>query len=175
MGSLWFSQCSKSYFSLTHGVCVFFFKFILFLSFHSNNSFLSLFILKFKGMFFKIFYPVRSPYLWLAISSVLLSKPQCGFRAHGLFLFLCLDLPWDTRVIQKKVAKGPTGHSLPLIPIINCFLIGGNDSGKWACKIFAYFPYELFSFSSWTHTLSCRCSMMIWLGDTEPDFALAEL
>ena len=139
------------------------------------RTLLSLFILKFKGMLFKIFYPARSPYLWPAISSVLSSKPQCGFRAHGLFLFLCLDSPWDTWVIQKKVAQGPTGHSLPLIPIINCFLIGGNDSGKWACQIFAYFPYELLSFSFWTQTLSCRCSMMSWLGDTEPDFDLAEL
>lgn len=30
--------------------------------------------------------------------------------------------------------------SLSLIPIINYFLISGNDSGKWASQIFAYSP-----------------------------------
>lgn len=118
---------------------------------------------------------VGSPYLRPAISSVLLSKPLCGFRAHGLFLLLCPDLPWATRVIQKKVALGHAGHTLPLIPIINWFLISGNDSGKWACQIFASSPYEPFSFGHWTHTLSCRWSMMSWLGDTEPNLDLAEL
>ena len=133
MGSLWFFQCSKSYLSLTHAA---FFKIILFCLLILRILFFLCSFWSSKASSLKSS-TVRSHYLRPTISSVLLSTHQCGFRSHGLFLLLCLDLPWATRVIQKKVAQGHAGHSLPLIPRINCFLISGNDSGKWACQIFA--------------------------------------
>lgn len=156
-------------------MCGFFLNYIISLFFILTTLFSLCLFWSSKGMFFKIFYPVRSPYLWLAISSVLLSKPQCGFRAHGLFLFLCLDLPWDTRVIQKKVAKGPTGPFSSLNSIINCFF----NWWQWFCDEPAkYLLTSLMNCSASapepTH-LVADVVWVVWLGDTEPDFALAEL
>lgn len=87
------------------------------------------------------------------------------------FLLWCPDLPWAAQVIQKKVAQGHAGYSLSLIPIINCLLMSGNDSGKWACQIFAYSPYKPFSGGHWTHTLCCRWNMR----NTEPNLNVARL
>lgn len=120
---------------------------------------------------------VSSPYLTSYHPIGFIVQASDGFRAHGLFLLLCPGLPWAAQVIQKnkKGGQGHTGHSLSLIPIINCFLISGNDSGKWACQTFAYSPCEQFIFGHGTHTLRCRCSVISWLGDTEPDLNLAGL
>lgn len=112
-----------------------FFNYII-LSFNSKNPFLSLFILKFKGKLFKIFYSQVTLSVTYHLINFIVNAAVWLQITWFIFTFMSSFALGHTSH-SKKVAQGHAGHSLPLIPIINCFLIGGNDSGKRACQIFA--------------------------------------
>lgn len=100
MGSLWFSQCSKSYLSLTQcwGL-YFFFLFGIIFSFNSKNLFLPLSMLKFKGMHFKIF-----------CSQVTLST-TCHLISFIVKASLWLQSTWFIFTFMSWLALGHTSHS----------------------------------------------------------------